>query len=159
MGSNKFTGSLPSFSRHTQLRTIDLSNNMITGSIPTDLLDAVGTQEHILIDLSSNRLEGNVPEELGRFKELTILLRNNLLTGIAPELCENEDWNDGDVGTFECDGLMCPPGTYAPAKGRQARDGSECIDCSAAKFYGQSECVDLLSVYASSSTIARVSWA
>jgi len=157
IGSNKFTGGLPSFSRHTKLRTIDLSNNMIQGSIPSDLLNAADTQEKIFIDLSSNRLDGIVPEELGRFDQMTLLLRNNLLTGISPELCEHEDWNDGDVGSFECDGLMCPPGTYSPLKGRETQGGS-CIDCSAAKFYGQSECVDLLSVYASSSTVTSISW-
>ena len=153
MGDNEFTGEIPAFAVHKNLKTLDLSGNRLTGTIPPNLLQNADTEQGIFIDLSSNQLSGRVPADLDRFAKITIYMRDNFIEEIDPELCDNEKWNDGDVGNFECDGILCPPGTYAPNTGRASRNGAQCLDCSYAKFYGQSQCINVQS----SATLIRAS--
>ncbi len=140
LGNNKLSGELPSFASNNKLHTVDLSENKITGEIPSDFLGSLSTDEAVYIDLAKNRIEGEVPSELNRFRKVTIYLKDNFITGVHADLCEQDDWNDGDVGKYECDAILCPPGTYAPGRGRESKS-SQCLDCNQAKFYGQSECV------------------
>jgi Leucine-rich repeat (LRR) protein len=59
-----------------------LSNNNITGEIPSELGKATGLQ---MIDLSSNLLKGTIPKELGQLKALyNLTLHNNHLSGVVP---------------------------------------------------------------------------
>lgn len=145
--NNRFTGLLPSFEENYKLKTIDLSGNKISGNIPKSFLESVSDEEDIYIDLSKNRIEGSVPGELSRFEKMTIYLKDNYLFGVGGEICDNISWNEGDVGRYSCDAILCPAGTYAPGTGRQSLGGTKCIDCKIAKFYGQSQCVDLQDVY------------
>jgi len=140
ISNNRLNDHLPSFSSNNKLHTVDLSNNNIYGTIPSNFLASVDTNENVLIDLSKNQIEGNVPEELNRFDKMTLYLRDNFITGVDSDLCEKTTWNDGDVGKFQCDALLCPPGTYSPNRGRESQ-GSPCITCDKAQFYGQSQCV------------------
>lgn len=149
LSNNRIAGFLPSFAANYRLKTLDLSDNKISGKIPTAFLDSVDTDETIYIDLSRNRIEGNVPRELARFDQMTIYLKDNYLFGIESDICDNDAWNDGDVGSYGCDAVLCPPGTYSPGNGRQSLGGSGCMDCEDAKFYGQSQCVDLQKFYSS----------
>jgi len=158
LDDNNFSGPLLDFSTHVKLKTLDLSGNTITGIIPSTLLSSVSSDEEIFLDLSSNRLRGKVPGELKRFEKMTLLLRDNFLEGIDPELCGSIGWNDGDVNDYECDGLLCPPGTFAEAKGRASKTGTQCTECKEAKFYGQSQCIDLVSAYRTSSCSIRLHW-
>jgi len=147
--NNHLTGILPNFEANHRLKNIDLSDNRISGSISTSFLESVRTSETLYIDLSSNRIEGKVPGELARFGKMTIYLKDNYLFGIERDVCDNSLWNDGDVGEYSCDAILCPPGTFAPGKGRQSLGDSECVACKDAKFYGQSQCVDLQDFYSS----------
>lgn len=138
MGSNGFIGELPSFANHPSLVNIDLSDNGLGGSVPEDLLAAVPESQELFLDLSGNRITGIVPGELSRFAQMTILLRDNRISGINPNLCEQTLWNGGDVQEFQCNAILCPKGTVSSA-GR-ASDGVSCRSCSKNKYLGASTC-------------------
>lgn len=140
LGGNLFTGALPSFSTLRDVTSLDVSGNRLTGTIPTTLLQAADKTDAIFIDLSSNQLTGTVPGELASFDDLTLYLRDNKLEGINPKLCGSSSWNDGDVGKFQCDGILCPPNSYSPALGRATQDGANCTHCDEAAFFGSSYC-------------------
>ena len=140
------TGPLLSFSTMPDLRELHLSENQLTGSIPSSFLSGIGaTGEAIDVHLEGNQLVGTVPSTLGRFSQLNIELRDNLISGIGDGLCNKSDWLDGDVGSYECDGLLCPPGHYSPV-GRQDSDSRTCDPCPGAEsspYFGVSVCVSL----------------
>jgi len=62
-----------------------------------------------------------------------------MFTNMSEELCFKKKWNDGDVGRYGCDGLICPPGTYNNL-GRRNEDENLCKTCDVAKYYGSVEC-------------------
>jgi len=138
LGNNKFEGTLPDFSDHPDLISLDLSDNKLTGTIPSTLLKDVAASDEIFLDLSSNRLTGTIPGELVRFDLMTIYLRENHISGIHPSICTKSDWMDGDVGDFDCEGLLCKPGSYSDF-GRETK-AQECKPCRLASYYGSSNC-------------------
>ena len=140
MGGNKFDGIMPDYSTHSDLKSLDLSDNALRGPIPPTLLKNLDHSQSTYIDLSSNQLTGTVPSELDIFDKLTIYLRDNRFTGINPSLCDNDEWNDGDVGSFQCDAIMCPQGSYGPSDGRASKAGAQCIPCKEVEYFGSSIC-------------------
>ena len=82
--SNRGLTSIPMdvFSR-TDLVTLDLSNNRLTGAPPSQ----IGQLKNLkLLDLSGNKLTG-LPAELGQLTKLeTLNVSNNKLTGLPLEL-------------------------------------------------------------------------
>jgi Leucine-rich repeat (LRR) protein len=140
LGGNLFAGGLPSFSTNRDIIALDVSGNQLTGTIPATLLQAADKTDAIFIDLSSNQLTGTVPGELASFDDLTLYLRDNKLEGINPKLCGSSSWNDGDVGKFQCDGILCSPNSYSPSLGRATQDGVGCLDCDKAVYFGSSHC-------------------
>jgi len=77
---NKFTGSVPAFSNLKKLKTLWLSNNQLSGSIPNFQLPELQS-----IDLANNNLSGAIPAfNLSNLMELG--LANNKLTGTIPTL-------------------------------------------------------------------------
>jgi Leucine-rich repeat (LRR) protein len=140
-GGNGFNGPLPSFSVHPNLRRIDVIGNQLNGQIPNDLLAEVDSSKPVLLYLSMNKFSGILPSSLARFDDLTILVSDNEITGISAELCEQDRWNGGDVERFGCDAILCPPRSYAPARGRASSDSGDCVACSSANFFGHSICV------------------
>jgi Leucine-rich repeat (LRR) protein len=155
MGDNKMVGTLPSFSRNPVLESLELSHNNMAGTIPTTLLNAADPSLTIFLDLSENSLTGQIPSELVRFSDMTLLLRNNQIEEIPPELCALEHWNGGDVGNFGCDGILCPPGSVS-AYGRASRKlDIECTSCPTSHF-GQTTCGASASIF-SKQTIVLLS--
>ncbi|KAJ0082984.1 hypothetical protein Patl1_09719 [Pistacia atlantica] len=72
----------PDITKLTYLRTLDLSNNQLHDSIPSNLGNLSNLTK---LDLSSNQLTGIIPLSLGNLKNVTELyLWKNLLTGIIP---------------------------------------------------------------------------
>jgi len=141
-GSNQFSGPLPDFSTQPNLKSIDLSGNNIKGPIPPDFLANTDTSFSVYIDLSSNQITGVVPGKLSRFDQLTLYLRDNRIIGVDQSLCSKELWNNGDVGAFQCDGILCPTGTWASNSGRASQNGAKCESCEFSNSYGLSECVE-----------------
>ncbi|KAJ0082701.1 hypothetical protein Patl1_09725 [Pistacia atlantica] len=72
----------PDITKLIYLQTLDLSDNQLHDSIPSNL----GDLSHLTtLDLSSNQLTGTIPLSLGNLKNLTRLeLDQNFLTGIIP---------------------------------------------------------------------------
>ncbi|PWA85777.1 protein kinase-like domain-containing protein [Artemisia annua] len=70
----------------TSLTRLDLSNNSLTGTIPSNLADVLPYL--VTLDLSYNNLSGPIPPAIGNCSSINILkLNNNLLTGqITPNL-------------------------------------------------------------------------
>jgi Leucine-rich repeat (LRR) protein len=87
LNNNFFTGTLSGteLCSLTNLRTLNLHNNSISGSIPTQ----VGCMVAARLFLSNNKLTGTIPSELGHATALTeIYFQNNSLTGSIPsEIC------------------------------------------------------------------------
>jgi len=139
LSDNRLTGTLPSFSRQAGLTALDLSNNDLSGPIPTSFLAAVPPTQTLFLDLSDNVLTGTVSGNLTRFSDVTIYLRDNHFNGIDAALCTQSKWNEGDVGSFSCDGILCPAGTYSVI-GRASSSGATCEACSLNSYYGGSTC-------------------
>lgn len=150
--TNQFTGKLAPFEDMNVLHTLDLSDNALTGEISSTFFDRITTTAELDVDLSSNQLSGTIPLELDRFDMLTIYLRENKIIGLPALLCNNVNWNTGDVGLYGCDGILCPPGTFNVV-GR-ARSQQVCMSCGDDQpYFGRVECVLL-----SSSTSIRLIW-
>ncbi|PIN13031.1 Serine/threonine protein kinase [Handroanthus impetiginosus] len=103
-GNPVFTGGIWLLER---LRTLDLSNNVLSGSVPVGMAVIHNLKELVLhgnqfsgslpadvglcphlnrVDFSNNLLTGTVPESLQRLKALSFLsLSNNFLTGDFPQ--------------------------------------------------------------------------
>ncbi|GKY99978.1 hypothetical protein MPSEU_000951400 [Mayamaea pseudoterrestris] len=157
LGGNAFTGALPSFDFHPRLRTLDVSDNQLTGDIPDDLLAASDVSKPIFLDLSNNELSGNIPDSLLRFPMVTIFARDNKIDSINPKLCSMDNWNEGDVDLYQCDGILCPPFTFSP-RGR-ASEGEACIYCGDAPYYGSSSCPNAVYGESAASSTKLAIWA
>jgi len=141
---NQISGSLLQFSKQLFLTSLDIAHNNITGTIPSNILEDTNIKEKVIIDLSSNYLSGAVPKELIRFENMNIFLRGNMISYLDENLCANELWNDGDVGQFGCDGIVCPKGTFSET-GRQADLNKKCEKCEDSLYYGSTDCHSQLS--------------
>ncbi|KAL7537669.1 hypothetical protein ACHAWF_005895 [Thalassiosira exigua] len=117
----------------TELEVISMSRNKLMGYIPPDLPELKRIER---IDMTFNRLSGVVPDLSS--KTLAIDVAGNKLTGIDPGACLHEQWNQGNVGRYGCDGIACPAGTYNKL-GRRTYD-SACVPCPSDIFIGSVGC-------------------
>ena len=106
------SGTIPQeFGMFKYLESIDLSNNQLTGFLPSDFR-FLPLQ---YLDVSGNKLEGFVP----------------------PLLCVSGDINgNGHDENFSCDAVACPSGTWSPI-GRESRleEGYKCQVCTKMHTY------------------------
>ena len=81
--NNGLTGTIPSeLGSLTNLRSLNLGANGLTGSIPAELGSLANLET---LELSNNELTGSIPEELGLLANLeSLALSNNGLTGSIP---------------------------------------------------------------------------
>ena len=136
-------GPLLAFPNLSQLTSLQLDSNSLSGSLPESFLrNTEKGDEAIEVRLSDNKLEGEVPGSwAGRFQSLSIDLSGNRISGLNKDLC-NENWNQGNVNLYACDGLLCPPGKFNEF-GRQTGADAVCRDCShkdAAQYFGSKSC-------------------
>eukprot|EP00581_Thalassiosira_minuscula_P017724 CAMPEP_0183720730 /NCGR_PEP_ID=MMETSP0737-20130205/13260_1 /TAXON_ID=385413 /ORGANISM="Thalassiosira miniscula, Strain CCMP1093" /LENGTH=1706 /DNA_ID=CAMNT_0025950645 /DNA_START=265 /DNA_END=5385 /DNA_ORIENTATION=- len=153
LSHNRLVGTLTSYEGvyYPKLKELDVSHNSMEGEIPQNLFEgnqlATGA---IRLDISHNRFRGAFPNlQLDR---LYVDAAGNRFLSLADDACQHTEWNDGDILSFGCDGLMCPPKT-SNTKGRQSSDGGPCLRCEAATFYGTTECASdaLLTFYENTS--------
>ena len=99
---------------------LDLSNNQLTGKIPTDL-DQIRNLE--ILDLSGNDLSGEIPADLSRLSKLELLiLTGNPLTGCIPHGLRDIPENDLlELGLPFCDAKASAPPEPTRAEGMRSR--------------------------------------
>ena len=90
---------------------------------------------------------------MSRFEMMTLSLENNLISGIDEEICEQTEWNDGDIGRYGCNGLLCSAGHYAKT-GRHSSSG-KCLKCKSSKVFGATSCEESSS---SSAFVTHAKW-
>ena len=137
------TGTLPAFENLKFVTDLYLGVNSLSGSVPYNFLDGIiNTNVNIKIDLTSNRLTGTLPASLTQFDDLSLFVAGNQITAIADGLCSKSDWLGGDVGTYSCDGILCPVNTYNTI-GRKGSGSTTCETCSTGtnKYLGSFECL------------------
>lgn len=144
---NGIAGPLPPFRNLGQLTSLQLDSNNLSGPLPDDLFRNTekGDVTAVEVTLSDNKLTGEVPQSwASRFTSLVIDLSGNAISGIGSDACDEASWNQGNVGSFSCDGILCPPGKYNEF-GRQTGPDSICRACSheaSTQFFGSKTCED-----------------
>lgn len=113
-----------------------------------------------VLELSNNQLTGFLPSDL-RFAPLRSLdLRGSRMQGVVPPLlCIKEGVNGNGIGLegttdfnrFACENVVCPRGTYssigrASLPENKGEDGIQCLPCyddQAAFYLGRDKCTDV----------------
>jgi len=147
---NDLTGEIPAFENQPSIQQLYLNGNEFTGTIPETFLEAAitgpegsgTTGNQIEINLGKNEFDGQLPASLDRLETLPISWRfgGNTWTGVAPELCDNVNWNGGSIAQFGCQGLICPPNFYSAEGYYTAED--PCEPCLTSEYFGTFECFD-----------------
>eukprot|EP00592_Proboscia_alata_P019869 CAMPEP_0194413768 /NCGR_PEP_ID=MMETSP0176-20130528/12348_1 /TAXON_ID=216777 /ORGANISM="Proboscia alata, Strain PI-D3" /LENGTH=1525 /DNA_ID=CAMNT_0039217333 /DNA_START=40 /DNA_END=4617 /DNA_ORIENTATION=- len=134
------SGPLRSFHGCESLTRLSVADNLLTGTIPETFLSSVDVSSALNLDLSDNQLTGSIPNGLTRFESMTIDATGNQFTSIDMSLCAMSSWNNGYVSQYECQGILCPPGTYND-HGRLTQDNDECLPCNGNAFWGMTQCL------------------
>lgn len=119
---------------------IDLPNMGLKGTIPQE----IGFLKYLTrLDLSNNQLTGFLPSDL-RFAPLNYLdISGNFIKGIVPPmLCLKAGINgNGNEGDYNCANIACPTGTFSNT-GRRTSEATEkeCITCSHQEFLASKSC-------------------
>jgi len=128
-----FSGPVPDFEDHKNLRRVDLSHNNLSGNIPTNFLQSVLPTSFEYANLASNRITGPIPARLNELQE--IYLQDNMIDSIPKELCSGL----GVLDQFGCDAILCAPGTFN-VLGRVQSFDSTCQKCPEAQYFGAISC-------------------
>ncbi|KAJ7970126.1 Leucine-rich repeat receptor protein kinase [Quillaja saponaria] len=82
LSKNRFSGSLQNICKMVALMFLDLSDNMLSGEIPSCQMQYHGLS---ILNLANNNLSGKIPSSIGTLSKLELLdLRNNSLSGELP---------------------------------------------------------------------------
>jgi len=140
-GRSGFSGPLPSLSRFSQLRRVDLGVNSFSGTIPQNFLAGVNSDSDgglfEFADIGENSLTGTVPASLGRLHN--VYLHDNKLSGIDQLVCDSLP---ATLLQFGCDAVLCSPGSFT-LLGRQVSAEKPCSPCNlvgGAPYFGSTEC-------------------
>lgn len=139
MKKGKLTGQLPSFEKSPFLSEIKLDGNAIEGEIPSKLLEnSNDTSSLVTIGLSENLLTGSLPTSLLKFTSLYLDVTGNQITEVDPKFCHQGAWMSGLVEELGCDALLCPENTWN-VDGRATQD-LNCTECASSSFFGATVC-------------------
>lgn len=103
LGNNDLASTLPSeLSNLPNIKYLDISNNKIKGPIPTQIGSLTQLES---IDFEGNALSGTIPNELGNLNQITLLLleRNKLAGSMPNQVCEIQSANSASI-TADCYG-------------------------------------------------------
>lgn len=121
---------------------INLKASGLKGTIP----ESLGFLRFLVnLDLSDNDLTGFLPSDLRWAPLETLDITGNRLRGIVPPiLCRSQGINgNGDNGEFSCDSIACGVGFYTKTGlGNRLPDGGMyCDPCIYDTFLGSKECI------------------
>ncbi|KAI9098369.1 hypothetical protein K1719_024994 [Acacia pycnantha] len=104
------------------LKSIDLSNNALTGEIPKELVSLLGL---VSLNLSRNQLSGEIPMKIGNLESLEFLdLSKNKLSGqIPPSLAHIDRLSVLDLSNNSLSGKI-PTGTQLQSFNASSYDGN-----------------------------------
>uniref|UniRef100_A0A2P2LN80 non-specific serine/threonine protein kinase n=1 Tax=Rhizophora mucronata TaxID=61149 RepID=A0A2P2LN80_RHIMU len=106
----------PTFDDNGSMIFLDLSYNMLSGTIPKE----IGTMSYLyILNLCHNNISGDIPQELGDLKGLNILdLSNNRFEGMIPQSMTGLSWlTDIDLSNNDLTGMIPEMGqleTFSP---------------------------------------------
>ena len=146
-GFELITGPIPDFANAPSLWYFDVSNNDLTGPIPSNFMtNSEYKTDAVTIYLTSNDITGTVPEALDEFDDMDLDITGNHITGLSTVFCDNDEWMQGKVGEIGgCDAIVCPPGTYT-RQGRQVSASNPCESCNflqGSNEWGSKVCADV----------------
>lgn len=97
----------------------------------------------VTLVMKNNQLTGSLPSSLEQFDALDIDLAGNKIEGISSELCKKGGWMKGEVEMVGgCNAILCPQGQYNE-HGRQKSVESPCQPCEdlvGVPYLGQTGC-------------------
>lgn len=135
-------GELIPFAGLERIDSLELADNELIGSIPSDFLAGRNPYGLMRLDLSNNHINGTVPATLGKFDAVFLELHDNMITGIADALCFKTDWMGGEVGRVpdKCEAILCPSHTWSPLGRSSVNDRVLCSPCNATAYFGATSC-------------------
>ena len=137
------TGAVPDFTGSPQLQEINLAGNSLSGGLPSTFMEnSELLGKEIDIDLSNNKITGQIPSGWDMFGYLNLDLSNNMINHIHNSLCSMRGWQVGNLGEIDgCDAILCEDGFFN-AKGR-ATPNNACVPCPSAQYFGTTMCDEL----------------
>ncbi|XP_003621166.2 probable leucine-rich repeat receptor-like protein kinase At1g35710 [Medicago truncatula] len=94
LNNNSIGGTFPiSLNSISQLGFLNISNNLLQGKLPSDFFPMINYA--ISIDLSDNLITGVIPTQFGNIEQL--FLRNNKISGTIPQSICNARFLDYDI--------------------------------------------------------------
>ena len=90
------------------LKRLDLTNNMLSGTIPDIIFELKSLEDLIL---TNNQLTGNIPQKIDSLNNIqTLFLNQNFLSGQIPDIFCSMGINFGNSYRFNIeDNQFCPP--------------------------------------------------
>lgn len=106
---------------------INLKNRGLKGTIP----DELGFLQYLeKIDVSDNQLTGFLPSDLQWAPIQNLDISGNEIRGIIPpKLCLTGINGNGHNGDYNCDHIACPEGRYSPSGRKDLKQKHECLPC------------------------------
>jgi len=106
---------------------INLSNRGLKGTIPGEL----GFLQYLeKIDVSDNQLTGFLPSDLQWAPIQNLDISGNKIRGIIPpKLCLTGINGNGYNGDYNCGHIACPEGTYSPSGRKDLKQKHDCLPC------------------------------
>jgi Leucine-rich repeat (LRR) protein len=160
--SKALTGPLPPFANAPNLIQLNLQQLNLTGTIPPTLLQASLPDSKLVVNITGNQLTGDLPQQLLLKSRLNLYAADNrLILSNATCAALPGGWMDGQVALLQatggsssgCRAVLCPPGTFAPGKGR-ASTGISCLPCtSGATYWGSTTCASAEAVLPTDPTL------